>query len=320
MGLGEFDIIRKYFAPASERSDVLLGIGDDAAVLEVGAERKLVVAMDTIVEGVHFPVGTDAADVGYRALAVNLSDLAAMGAVPSWMTLSLAMPRADLGWLDGFAGGLLQLAHAHAVALVGGDTVQGPLAVTIQIAGWVEADGWLRRSGARAGDILFVSGTPGDAAAGLALIQRAAAGDAAGAEHLIERFLRPEPRVQLGRALRTVASAAIDISDGLLTDLDKLCAASGCGAQLDVDALPLSSALRAVFDADACVHYALAGGDDYEMIFSIPPTRIAQVAALNNGNPALCTRIGEITGTRTVECRRAGRAFAVERRGYEHFS
>jgi thiamine-monophosphate kinase len=322
MSLGEFDIIRQYFAPAGERGDVLLGIGDDAAVLEVGAERKLVVAMDTIVEGVHFPAATAAADVGYRALAVNLSDLAAMGAVPSWMTLSLTLPRADPAWLAGFAAGLLHLARAHAVALVGGDTVQGPLSITIQIAGWVEAEGWLSRSGACPGDSLFVSGTPGDAAAGLALMQSATIGnaaDSASAGYLMRRFLRPEPRVQLGRALRSVASAAIDVSDGLLTDLDKLCAASGCGAQLDIDALPLSAALRSVFDPDACVHYALAGGDDYEMIFSIPPTRLAQVAALN-ASAALGTRIGEITSTRTVECRRAGRPFAVERRGYEHFS
>jgi thiamine-monophosphate kinase len=275
--------------------------------------------MDTIVAGVHFPVGTDAADVGYRALAVNLSDLAAMGAAPSWMTLSLALPSADAVWLAGFASGLLELGRTHGVALVGGDTVQGPLAVTIQIAGWVEADGWLRRSGACAGDILFVSGTPGDAAAGLALIQGAGDRAAADARHLIDRFHRPEPRVQLGRALRTVASAAIDISDGLLTDLDKLCAASGCGAQLHVDALPLSPALSSMFAADACVHYALAGGDDYEMMFSIPPARLAQFAALS-GDLVRCTRIGEITGTRTVECRRAGRPFAVQRRGYEHFS
>jgi thiamine-monophosphate kinase len=286
----------------------------------VGGGRKLVVAMDTIVEGVHFPVGTAAADVGYRALAVNLSDLAAMGAEPCWMTLSLALPQADEAWVASFATGLLDLARAHAVALVGGDTVRGPLAVTIQIAGWVEAEGWLTRSGARSGDALFVTGTPGDAAAGLDLLQHkvAAPAHSTHAAQLMARLLRPEPRVQLGRALRTLASAAIDISDGLLTDLDKLCAASGCGARLDVDALPLSPALRTLFPADACVHYALAGGDDYEIMFSIPPTRLAQVAALN-GSTALCTRIGEIIGPRTVECWRAGRPFGVTRRGYEHF-
>jgi thiamine-monophosphate kinase len=322
MSFGEFDIIRKYFAVAAARSDVLLGIGDDAAVLEVGGSRKLVVAMDTIVEGVHFPAGTAAADVGHRALAVNLSDLAAMGAEPAWMTLSLALPQADEAWVAGFAAGLLDLARAHAVALVGGDTVRGPLAVTIQIAGWVEADGWLTRGGACAGDVLFVTGTPGDAAAGLDLLQHkvtATSVQRVHAEQLTARMLRPEPRVRLGRALRTLASAAIDISDGLLTDLDKLCSASACGARLHVDALPLSPALQALFPADACVQYALAGGDDYEIMFSLPPTRLAHLATLNGGT-VLCTRIGEITGTRTVECWRAGQPFGVTRRGYEHFS
>jgi thiamine-monophosphate kinase len=319
MSFGEFDIIRKYFAPAAVREDVLLGIGDDAAVLAVDGARRLVVAMDTIVEGVHFPAGTAPGDIGHRALAVNLSDLAAMGAEPAWMTLSLALPHADEAWIAGFADGLMSLARVHGVALVGGDTVRGPLAVTIQIAGWVEPDGWLTRAGARVGDVLCVSGSPGDAAAGLDLLQHkvvAAPGQHEQAEQLTARFLRPQPRVELGRALRTVASAAIDISDGLLTDLDKLCAASGCGARLDVEALPLSPALRALFAEDACVHYALAGGDDYEIMFSIPPTRLAQVAA----HSPRCTRIGEITGTRTVECSRAGQPFGIARRGYEHFS
>lgn len=321
MSFGEFDIIGRYFAPTVARPDVLLGIGDDAAVLEVSSGRKLVVAMDTIVEGVHFPAGTAAADIGHRALAVNLSDLAAMGAEPSWMTLSLALPQAEEAWVAAFAAGLMDLARAHGVALVGGDTVRGPLAITVQIGGWVEADGWLTRSGAQPGDVLFVSGTPGDAAAGLDLLQHkvvAAATARDAAEQLTARFLRPEPRVALGRALRTIASAAIDISDGLLTDLDKLCAASSCGARLEVDALPFSPALRVLFSADACVHYALAGGDDYEMMFSIPPTRLAQVAALR-GHSSSCTRIGEITGTRTVECTRAGQPFGTVRRGYAHF-
>jgi thiamine-monophosphate kinase len=329
MSFGEFDIIRKYFAPGAPRSDVLLGIGDDAAVLEVGGARKLVVAMDTVVEGVHFPAGTAAADIGHRALAVNLSDLAAMGAEPSWMTLSLALPHADEAWVADFAAGLMALARAHSVALVGGDTVRGPLAVTIQIGGWVEADAWLTRSGARPGDVLFVSGTPGDAAAGLDLLQRklqAPVSTQDAAEQLRARFLRPQPRVQLGRALRAVASAAIDISDGLLTDLDKLCGASACGARLEVDALPISASLRVLCVPDACVQYALAGGDDYEIMFSVPPSRLAQVAALRDvtgdepdGTLPNCTRIGEITSTRSVECTRAGQPFSAVRRGYEHF-
>lgn len=316
MSLGEFDIIARYFAKRSARRDVLLGIGDDAAVLDVAADRKLVVAMDTIVEGVHFPVGTTAADIGYRALAVNLSDLAAMGAQPSWMTLSLSLPHAQEAWLAGFAQGLFELADVHDVALVGGDTVKGPLVVTVQIAGWVESDRWLTRAGATPGDLLFVSGVPGEAAAGLAVIQRAMP-DNSLTQHLRRRFLRPEPRVALGRSVRTFASAAMDISDGLLTDLDKLCAASGCGARIDIDALPVSTAMRQLFDEGACVDYALAGGDDYEIMFTVPP---AQAQTLSRSLPLHCTQIGVMTVGGGVECVRGGQPFAVRHRGHDHFA
>lgn len=316
MSLGEFDIIARYFAKRGARRDVLLGIGDDAAVLDVAPGRKLVVAMDTIVEGVHFPAGTAAADIGYRALAVNLSDLAAMGAQPSWMTLSVSLANPEEAWLAGFAQGLFELADLHDVALVGGDTVKGPLVVTVQIAGWVEADRWLMRSGATPGDLLFVSGVPGEAAAGLAVIQRRMPENSF-TQHLRRRFLRPEPRVALGRSVRMVASAAMDISDGLLTDLDKLCAASGCGARIDIDALPKSTAMAEVFDEDTCVDYALAGGDDYEILFTIPP---AHAPALSGSSPVRCTQIGVIASDGGVECMRGGRPFVARHRGYDHFA
>ncbi|HEY4367270.1 MAG TPA: thiamine-phosphate kinase [Steroidobacteraceae bacterium] len=318
MSLGEFDIIARYFAQQAARSDVLLGIGDDAAVLEVRADRKQVVAMDTIVEGVHFPVGTDAADIGYRAVAVNLSDLAAMGAEPSWMTLSLSLPQAQEAWLAGFAEGLFELAARHGVALVGGDTVKGPLVVTVQVAGWVETDRWLTRSGARAGDLVFVSGVPGEAAAGLAVIQQRLPLDAS-ARHLTHRFLRPQPRLALGRELRSIASAAMDISDGLLTDLGKLCSVSGCGARIDVDALPRSASMQQLFTADNCVDYALAGGDDYEIMFTVPADRLDEISSLPASLPP-CTQIGVIIAGSSVECRRGNRPFTVQRRGYDHFA
>lgn len=317
MSLGEFDIIGRYFARHDSRRDVLLGVGDDAAVMDVAAGRKLVVAMDTVVEGVHFPAATAAADVGYRALAVNLSDLAAMGAQPSWMTLSLSLPHAAEAWLEGFAAGLFELAGSHDVALIGGDTVKGPLVVTVQIAGWVEADRWLTRSGARSGDLLFVSGVPGEAAAGLAVIQKGLPKNAA-ADHLRRRFLRPEPRVPLGRSLRPIAGAAMDISDGLLTDLRKLCVASGCGARVDVDALPKSPAMRQLFAADACEDYALAGGDDYEILFTVPAERVKDFQALASSQIS-CTQIGVITAGSNVECLRGGRPFNAQREGYDHF-
>lgn len=312
MSDGEFDIIAKYFDRHVAREDVLLGIGDDAAVLSLPANRRLVIAMDTLVDGVHFPKGTAAADIGYRALAVNLSDLAAMGAQPEWMTLSLCAPVSDPAWFDGFSRGLFELADRYQVALVGGDTVKGPLAVTVQIAGTVEADGWLTRAGARPGDLLFVSGVPGEAAAGLAVIQGNLPVTSA-TRHLRQRFLRPEPRLSLGRGLRHMATAAMDVSDGLLTDLDKLAGASGCGARIDVDALPLSSALLDTFARDACIDYALAGGDDYELLFTIPPQRVVELPS-----DVACTQIGVMT-EREVQCWRDGKPFVPRRRGYDHF-
>jgi len=318
MSLGEFDIIARYFARKSERGDVLLGIGDDAAVLDAQPGRKLVVAMDTIVDGVHFPVDTDAADIGYRALAVNLSDLAAMGAEPAWMTLSLSLPRANEQWLSGFASGLFELAKDYNVALVGGDTVRGPLVITVQIAGWVESDGWLTRSGAKPGDLLFVSGIPGEAAGGLAVVQRRIMGGEA-ASFLKHRFLRPRPRIELGRKLRNFATAAMDVSDGLLTDLKKLCAASGCGARLNVDALPESAAMRELFEADDCWQYALAGGDDYELLFTLPPERATALRTTLQLQQRV-TQIGVITADTGVHCLLEGQPFRIKRGGYDHFA
>ncbi|MDY6945547.1 MAG: thiamine-phosphate kinase [Pseudomonadota bacterium] len=322
MSLGEFDIIARYFSRNSTRSDVVLGVGDDAAVVDSHPGRKLVVAMDTIVEGVHFLAETDAADIGYRALAVNLSDLAAMGAEPAWMTLSLSLARANEQWLSGFAGGLFELANQYNVALIGGDTVRGPLVITVQVAGWVESDAWLTRSGARPGDLLFVSGIPGEAAAGLAVIQRRILGGESAA-FLKHRFLRPRPRVELGRQLRTVATAAMDVSDGLLTDLKKLCAASGVSAQLNIDALPESAAMQELFEADDCLQYALAGGDDYELLFTLPAARASAVLSTLQLQQRV-TQIGVITALTgdgsAVQCLRDGQPFRIKRTGYDHFA
>ena len=317
MSLGEFDIIARYFASHDHRADVLLGVGDDAAVLETREGLRLVVATDTIVEGVHFPRSIDASAVGYRALAVNLSDIAAMGSEPSWMTLSLSLPEAAEPWIAGFAAGLLELAEQHDVALVGGDTVRGPLVVTVQLAGWVEEDRWLTRAGARPGDLLMVSGIPGEAAAGLHVIQQHMPLTETTAQ-LQWRFLRPRPRIALGRQLRTVASAAMDISDGLLIDLQKLCAASHCGALLNIDALPPSLAMRELFDEETAIDYALAGGDDYELLFTLPPDELPDLLAQRD--PAVpLTSIGVIVAGDGVQCERRGAPFMPRRSGYDHF-
>lgn len=318
MSLGEFDIIARYFANRRARRDVLLGIGDDAAVLNVRFDRKLVVATDTVVESVHFPAGTAAADIGWRAVAVNLSDLAAMGAEPSWMTLSLSLPEANQHWLDGFAAGLFEVADRYGVALVGGDTVKGPLVITVQLGGWVEPDRWLTRSGAQPDDLIYISGIPGEAAAGLACLQQHLP-DSDAVSELCERFLRPEPRVALGRSLRRAASAAMDVSDGLLADLSKLCVASRCGARIDIERLPRSGRMHQVFDEQDCLRYALSGGDDYELLFTVSPRRVAEVASLAAAGVA-CTQIGVIGTGNKVQCFLNGQPYALAVQGYDHFA
>ncbi len=321
-GPDEFEIIAKYFSWPSARSDVVLGIGDDAALLTVPAGRQLVAAMDTLVEGIHFPAGTAARDIGYRALAVNLSDIAAMGADPAWTLLSLSLPRSDDSWLEGFAAGFHELAVQSGVALVGGDTVRGPLVISVQILGHVATDGALTRSGARPGDAIYVSGIPGEAAAGLAVIQQRLAGSPA-TRFLRQRFLRPEPRVALGQSVRMVASAAMDVSDGLLADLGKLCAASGCSARIDLERLPASAAMRSLFAASACERFALAGGDDYELLLTVAPGRESEFHRRLAGETA-CTRIGEVVAVAgagdTVQCCREGRPVSVEAAGFDHFA
>lgn len=315
-GAGEFDLIARIRARVGERADVVLGIGDDAAVLQVPADRHLVVAMDTLNAGVHFPADTAPADIGWKALAVNLSDLAAMGALPAWCTLSLSLPEGDAAWVDAFLDGFLSLAVAYDVALVGGDTTRGPLSVCVTVHGFVEPGRALRRDGAQVGDEIWVSGTLGDAAA--ALVQWRAGGVADPA--LRGRLDRPAPRVALGRALLGVAHAAVDVSDGLFADLGHVCVASGVGAEIDVDALPASEALRAAFDGDLRRELQATGGDDYELCFTAPVAMrgAVEVAAREAGVSA--TRIGRIVGGEGVSASTAGGvAWTADVGGYRHF-
>ena len=317
MSLGEFDIIRRFFATRASRSDVQLGIGDDAAVLHPRADRKLVLAMDTIIEGVHFLKNTRGFDVGYRAVAVNLSDLAAMGAEPSWMSLSLSLPDANAAWLEDFARGLFDLADRYDVQLIGGDTVRGPMVITVQVGGWIECDRWLTRSGAQPGDNVYVTGTLGDASAGLATLRDRI--NSTGASYLQQRFLRPEPRIAAGRALRTIANAAMDVSDGLLADAAKLAEASHCGMTIDIDALPLSKELRASFNEENRLTHALSGGDDYELLFTASAAHVQQLAS---GSIAAVpvTRIGVIESAPGIRCERGGRLYSPRSSGYDHFA
>ena len=313
--MAEFDLIAAIHARAAVRDDVVLGIGDDAALLQPPLGMQLAVSMDTLNAGVHFPDGTAPADIGWKALAVNLSDLAAMGAAPAWCTLALSLPQADAGFVDGFLDGFLSLARAHDVALVGGDTTRGPLSISVTVHGFVPPGQALRRDGARCGDDVWVSGPLGDAAAALAQWQAGVEIVAA----LRQRLDRPTPRVALGQALRGLASACIDISDGLLADLGHVCAASGVGARIDLPALPASPALRDAFSGDALVRLQASGGDDYELCFTAPADARAAVVALavEGCVPARVGRI--VAGQRVVALDAGGRPWQPDHAGYQHF-
>jgi thiamine-monophosphate kinase len=309
---------------AQPRDDVRLGIGDDAAILAMPPGQELVAAIDTLVEGVHFPHGTAAADIGWKSLAVNLSDLAAMGASPAWALLALTLPDADADFVDGFAAGFARLAQSHRLALVGGDTTRGSLTISVAVHGFVPPGKALIRSGAQAGDAILVTGTLGDAAAGLHALRNPLAVDDSRAglrEFLIERLNLPTPRLAAGAALRGQASACIDISDGLLADLGHICHASGVGAEIDAALLPRSSALMALYDDASALRFALSGGDDYELCFTVPSTRLSDVQSDLSRIGCGVTRIGRIVEGDAVRVRGVdGEWLAGEPQGWEHFA
>lgn len=305
--MDEFELIRRYFDRQRVAAGVEVGIGDDGAVLIPNPEMHQVQVIDTLVEGVHFPPDTNPADIAYRAVAVNLSDIAAMGANPRWMTLALTLRDPAEQWVKSFAAGLFAAADEHELALVGGDTTSGPvITVTVSITGEVGRGAALLRSGAQAGDAIFVTGTVGDAAAGLRLMQ-----EGGHDTYLRQRFLRPTARVETGRQLLGRASAAIDVSDGLLGDLRKLLTASSAGGEIDLGRLPISSALREKFNADDCLRFALTGGDDYELCFTAAADAVTGIDGI--------TAIGSVTATTDLVCRLNNDIVEVDDSGYRHF-
>ena len=315
MAAGEFDLIARIRARVTTRADVVLGIGDDAALLAPPPGRQLVVTADTLNDGVHFPRGTSPADVGWKALAVNLSDLASMGAEPAWCTLSLSLPQSDPAWIEGFLDGFLDLAGQHDIALVGGDTTRGPLSIAVTAMGLVEPGRALRRDGARVGDEVWVTGTLGDAAGGLALLDREPV------PALRARLDRPTPRVAAGRALAGIATACVDVSDGLLADLGHVCARSHVAARIDVDALPASAALMEVIGEADRIALQASGGDDYELCFTAPADAGADIGAVSAQLGLRITRIGRIVageGVHPVDAK--SQPWSSPRRGYDHFA
>ena len=317
--MDEFDLIRRYFTRQTVDHSVVTGIGDDGAVVVPDPGRELIAVVDTQIESVHFPRGFTAAEIGYRAVAINLSDIAAMGGRPRWMTLALTLTEADGRWLESFASGLFEAAAAHGVALIGGDTTRGKqLTMSVQVIGDVEAGNSIRRTGAKSGDRIYVSGTVGDAAAALRYFDENRADDELSA-YFRERFARPVARVSLGRALQGVASAAIDVSDGLAADCQKMLQSSGCGGELSVDAVPVSEPLRQTLPKDVAQDLALNGGDDYELCFTAAAGRSAEIERLSRTLKLPITAIGHVNEERELVCLRNGKRIEYNRAGYLHF-
>lgn len=325
MPVNEFDLIDLISARcAGSRADVRIGIGDDAAVVGMPPAHELVVCTDTLVAGVHFPHGTAAFDIGWKSLAVNLSDIAAMGATPAWATLALTLPTADRDFVAAFADGFAGLAGLYHLALIGGDTTSGPLSITVTALGFSAPDRALRRDGARVGDAVYVTGTLGDAAAGLRLLNAShPAGDSEreARGYLLERLNRPQPRVAAGAFLRDVASSCIDVSDGLLADLGHVAARSGVGIEIDIDRLPASNALLLLISSDARSALQMTGGDDYELAFTAnvadESTMLQDLARIGE----VAVRIGRVvegSGVRVFDAH--GTAVDTARRGWEHFA
>lgn len=318
----EFDLIRTFFQPLSQVATPDIGIGDDGAVLSCPQGQQLVVVTDTLVEGVHFPIDTAPEDIGWKALAVNLSDLAAMGACPAFFSLALSLPESKnhQAWLKAFSSGLRDLAEDYQVPLIGGDTTcSDRLTVTVTAHGWVPAGEALRRSGANPGDGLYVSGHIGDGALGLIAVNESLnVEDYAGA---LQKLNRPEPRVALGSLLSDLASSAIDVSDGLLADIEHLLEASQCGCEVNVAAVPYSQAMRGYLAQN---HQAwslpLTGGDDYELCFTVPAEKEVLLKERTCHLNLPITQIGRIiTGTGVVLKNAPKGVQTLEHLGYQHF-
>ncbi|WP_122670789.1 thiamine-phosphate kinase [Pseudomonas viridiflava] len=317
--MGEFELIRNYFAAApcaQAGEEVVLGIGDDCALLALPPGEQLAISTDTLVADVHFPAVCDPFLLGQRALAVSVSDLAAMGARPVAFTLALTLPHVDADWLQRFAHGLSLMAQGCSLRLIGGDTTRGPLSLTLTVFGAVPSGLALTRSGARVGDLLCVGGALGDGAAALPLVLNQRSAEASIAEPLLARYWSPQPQLALGQALRGKATSALDISDGLLADCGHIARASGVRLLIERDGLPMSPHLLALFDLQAAQQAALSGGDDYVLAFTLPPEHLAGL--LDAGWPVHV--IGRVeAGNDVVLIDHAGADITPDTRGYQHF-
>lgn len=317
----EFDIIRQYFTSAVVRDDVVLGIGDDAAVLTVPSGYQLVQSVDTLVAGVHFPLETSPQDIAYKALAVNLSDMAAMGAEPAWFTLAITLPNDNVKWLKNFSESLSQLAKKYNVQLVGGDTTNGPLCISITINGFAPKGKALTRDNAQVGDKVYVSGTIGDAALALAAWQGQCLLSDGSALYLNNRLNKPTPQIELGLLLRDYASSCIDISDGLIADLGHITDKSDVGAKIDFDKIPRSKEFNInLTDQTLITPLVLSGGDDYELCFTIPFINQTGFEDIIKQKNISVTCIGETDSQSGVRCIKDNKELDIQELGYQHFN
>lgn len=322
MSYGEFDLIARFFnrQPVNRR-DVNIGIGDDCALMTIPEKQQVAVSTDTLVSGIHFLPDISPADLAYKSLASNLSDLAAMGADPAWVSLAITLPSVNHEWLQSFSDMLFEQLNYYGMQLIGGDTTRGPMSLTYTVHGLVPTGKALSRSGARNGDWIYVTGTLGDSAAGLAILQNRLQPESP--EHkqwLIERHLRPQPRILQGQALRNLASSAIDISDGLVSDLNHILKASGCGARINLDALPQSNALKQNCSVEQARIWSLSGGEDYELCFTVPEMNrgALEVALAHTGSGFTC--IGQIKPqSEGISYFCDNQAVEVDLKGFDHF-
>jgi len=321
LSITEFNLIEKYFYQRKEqRKDVALGIGDDCALLNVSPGQQLAVTVDTMVENIHFLPSLSPEDLAWKAITVNLSDLAAMGAEPAWLTLALTLPEANETWLEAFSNSFFECVDYYGLQLVGGDTTSGPLSVTIQAMGFTPLNSALKRSNAKPGDVVCVTGNLGDAGLGLAIsLGKHLAKSTEHKDRLIERFNRPTPRVAEGIALRNLASAAIDLSDGLAGDLLHILKESSVGAVIELNSLPLSEALLAECGKEQAIQYALSAGEDYELCFTTAEENLDNLENAFKSTNCNFTQIGRIIGGNELIYCSEGKNVKLELSGYQHF-
>jgi thiamine-monophosphate kinase len=321
MPVSEFELIKQYFTRQAKYSSVVKSIGDDCAILSIPESQQLVLSMDTLVSGRHFPESAAPYQIATRAMCTTVSDLAAMGATPLWFTLGLTLPEIDEQWVAEFSRGLFDMADRFEMDLIGGDTTQGPLTITIQVHGTVVEGQVLKRDAAKVGDRLFVSNCIGDGAAALAAIQQKIDVTSDVKNYLLSRFYSPSPQIELGKAVVPFAHAAIDISDGLLADAQHIADASGVGIVIDVDRLPINTYLQP-YDSDVVRAWALTGGDDYQLLFTVREAALQELEKVTKEKNISVTDIGRVVAGEGVQCCVDGAPYilSTQQRGYQHFT